>query len=99
MAVQQLREVVGVLLDVHGQHEFPSLVRGAAQRELLDRYGRLEPLSEGVETAQQRQFLKEHHCHYAQGYLLSKPVPAAEIERRFLKRADASNLVPFPKSS
>ena len=56
-------------------------------------------IAEGVETAQQRQFLKEHHCHYAQGYLLSKPVPAAEIERRFLKRADASNLVPFPKSS
>jgi DNA repair protein RecN (Recombination protein N) len=54
VAVQQLREVVGVLLDVHGQHEFQSLVRGAAQRELLDRYGRLEPLSEGVETAHGR---------------------------------------------
>jgi EAL domain-containing protein (putative c-di-GMP-specific phosphodiesterase class I) len=56
-------------------------------------------IAEGVETAQQRQFLKEQNCHYAQGYLLSKPVPAAEIERRFLARADASNLVPFPKSS
>jgi EAL domain-containing protein (putative c-di-GMP-specific phosphodiesterase class I) len=56
-------------------------------------------IAEGVETAQQRQFLKEQNCHYAQGYLLSKPVPAIEIERRFLKRADASNLVPFPKSS
>jgi len=56
-------------------------------------------IAEGVETAQQREFLKEQNCHYAQGYLLSKPVPAAEIERRFLKRADASNLVPFPKSS
>ena len=36
------------LLDVHGQHEFQSLVRGSAQRELLDRYGRLEPLADEV---------------------------------------------------
>ena len=27
--VQQLREIVGLLLDVHGQHEFQSLVRGS----------------------------------------------------------------------
>jgi len=51
VAVQQLRDVVGALLDVHGQHEFQSLVRGAAQRELLDRYGRLESLAEQVEIA------------------------------------------------
>lgn len=54
VAVQQLREVVGSLLDVHGQHEFQSLVRGAAQRELVDRYGRLDPLVEGVEAAHGR---------------------------------------------
>lgn len=50
-AIQQLREVVGGLLDVHGQHEFQSLVRGSAQRELLDRYGRLEELAEQVAGA------------------------------------------------
>jgi len=50
-AVQQLRDVVGGLLDVHGQHEFQSLVRSSAQRELLDRYGRLEPLTEQVANA------------------------------------------------
>jgi DNA repair protein RecN (Recombination protein N) len=44
-AIQQLRDVVGGLLDVHGQHEFQSLVRSGAQRELLDRYGRLDPLT------------------------------------------------------
>jgi len=51
VAVQQLREVVGALLDVHGQHEFQSLVRGASQREVLDRYGRLESLAEQVQIA------------------------------------------------
>jgi len=42
--VQQLRDIVGSLLDVHGQHEFQSLVRTATQRELLDHYGKLESL-------------------------------------------------------
>jgi DNA repair protein RecN (Recombination protein N) len=49
--VQQLREIVGSLLDVHGQHEFQSLVRAGSQRELLDQYGRLEPLAGRVEAA------------------------------------------------
>jgi DNA repair protein RecN (Recombination protein N) len=49
--VQQLREVVGRLLDVHGQHEFQSLVRPAAQRELLDHYGKLDPLAAEVARA------------------------------------------------
>jgi DNA repair protein RecN (Recombination protein N) len=39
--VQQLRDILGLLLDVHGQHEFQSLVRTASQRELLDAYGKL----------------------------------------------------------
>lgn len=42
--VQLLREAGGILIDIHGQHEFQSLTRSAAQRELLDEYGRLEPL-------------------------------------------------------
>jgi DNA repair protein RecN (Recombination protein N) len=49
--VQMLREIVGALLDIHGQHEFQSLVRPAAQRELLDAYGRLEALAGQVEAA------------------------------------------------
>jgi DNA repair protein RecN (Recombination protein N) len=42
--VQLLREAGGILIDIHGQHEFQSLMRSAAQRELLDGFGRLEPL-------------------------------------------------------
>jgi DNA repair protein RecN (Recombination protein N) len=39
--VQLLREAGSLLIDIHGQHEFQSLTRGAAQRELLDGYGSL----------------------------------------------------------
>ena len=40
----------------------------------------LEPLAEGVETDEQRQFLLEHNCRYGQGFLFSRPVPAHEIK-------------------
>ncbi len=55
--LQQLKEVSAYLLDVHGQHEFQSLVRPAAQRELLDKYGRLEARAEAVAAA---------HAHWRQ---------------------------------
>lgn len=49
--LQLLREVVGSLLDVHGQHEFQSLVQPTAQRQMLDAYGRHESLTGQVEAA------------------------------------------------
>ena len=36
----------------------------------------LEPLAEGIETEDQRQFLLAHGCEMGQGYLFSRPVPA-----------------------
>jgi DNA repair protein RecN (Recombination protein N) len=42
--LQLLREAGNILIDIHGQHEFQSLMRGSAQRELLDGYGKHESL-------------------------------------------------------
>jgi DNA repair protein RecN (Recombination protein N) len=42
VAVTLLREAGNILIDIHGQHEFQSLTRSNAQRDLLDGYGRLE---------------------------------------------------------
>ena len=44
----------------------------------------LTVVAEGVETIHQANFLREHECDQIQGYLFSKPVPAAEFEDRFL---------------
>ena len=49
--VQLLREVGSILIDIHGQHEFQSLTRAAAQRELLDAFGRLGALADQVGIA------------------------------------------------
>jgi DNA repair protein RecN (Recombination protein N) len=40
--VAVLRNVGELLFDIHGQHEFQSLMRGNSQRELLDEFGQLE---------------------------------------------------------
>jgi len=40
----------------------------------------LKVTAEGVETEEQQKFLRIAGCHHLQGYLFSKPVPAAEID-------------------
>jgi len=64
-----------------------SLIRGlphnaedaAILRAVLDicRVLRISVLAEGIERAEQRDFLREHGCDYGQGYLFSRPLPAA----------------------
>jgi DNA repair protein RecN (Recombination protein N) len=46
-----LRDVGGLIVDIHGQHEFQSLTRTSAQRELLDEFGENTELAEGVRAA------------------------------------------------
>lgn len=44
----------------------------------------LEVIAEGVENQNQVEFLADAKCHKIQGYYYSKPLPALEIEERFL---------------
>ncbi|MEI2396427.1 putative bifunctional diguanylate cyclase/phosphodiesterase [Paenibacillus phytohabitans] len=46
---------------------------------------KLKVTAEGVENKEQLQFLRQQHCHEAQGFLFSKPVKAEDFELSFLK--------------
>src|SRR5688500_3568910 len=49
--LQLLRDVGGLIVDIHGQHEFQSLTRASAQRELLDDFGKNLELADKVREA------------------------------------------------
>ncbi|HEU4520598.1 MAG TPA: EAL domain-containing protein [Thermoanaerobaculia bacterium] len=49
---------------------------------------KLKVIAEGVETIGQMSFLREHACDRLQGYLFSRPMPAANFER-FINQKDA----------
>ena len=40
---------------------------------------KLSVVAEGVETDEQRSFLQSNQCDVMQGYLVSRPLPIAEI--------------------
>jgi EAL domain-containing protein (putative c-di-GMP-specific phosphodiesterase class I) len=46
--------------------------------------------AEGVETLPQLMFLQEQECHDAQGFLLSKPLPVAELHALLCRVAEVS---------
>lgn len=57
----------------------------------------LEVVAEGVETRQTWNFLRDHGCDAAQGYHMSKPLPAEELEiwvksRKSQRPSTAANL-------
>ncbi len=41
--------------------------------------------AEGVERPGQLQWLRQRGCHEAQGFLLARPLKAADFEARFLR--------------
>lgn len=48
----------------------------------------LSVVAEGVETREQMTFLRRYHCHAMQGYLLGRPLPAAEASHYLTHRYD-----------
>jgi diguanylate cyclase len=46
----------------------------------------LAVIAEGIETTEQLQWLQQLGCEFGQGYLFSKPLPASEIERIYLRQ-------------
>ena len=70
------------ILDMTGNPDDEAIVRTIIA---LARTLRLKTTAEGVETPAQRDALQRLGCDFAQGYLIARPMPAAELEQRFLR--------------
>ncbi|HMJ78572.1 MAG TPA: EAL domain-containing protein, partial [Iamia sp.] len=64
----------------------PPIVRGLLD---LGRTLDLEIVAEGIERDVQRTWLRDQSCELGQGFLFSRPLPAAEAERLLQKRTPA----------
>lgn len=53
----------------------------------------LKVVAEGIENEQQALFLQQHSCEFGQGYLFSRPIPAAEFTRLLLREQHHGGLV------
>jgi len=63
VAVNTLRQLGSLLVDIHGQHESHSLLQPAYQLQLLDAFGNLEPVRENYLTlADQVRDLRRRHA-------------------------------------
>jgi len=62
-------------------HENTAIVRAMIQ---LSSALKLNIVAEGVETEQQKDYLKKNNCLYGQGYLWEKPLSAEQLEKLIL---------------
>ena len=53
----------------------------------------MEVVAEGIETEQEKAFLRSAGCSYGQGYLLGRPMPAEQAQKLFI--ASQENNVAF----
>ncbi len=80
--VAQLREAGEFLLDIHGQHAHQSLLRGAAQRALLDAHAGLEPLAQEVTEAFRGWRRLEQLAAEAEAQFAQREAERADLEDR-----------------
>ena len=50
----------------------------------------IKVIMEGVETQEQRDFLRDLQCDYIQGYFYSKPIPVTEYEDKYIKKVEST---------
>ena len=100
VAVQLLRQAGEHLIDIHGQHEFQSLLRPASHRELLDEYGQLETLTDQVGIAHRvwlsilnRTLQLESQAHDREGRLALLRHQVQELERLALAEGELERLL------
>jgi diguanylate cyclase (GGDEF)-like protein len=81
--------VSNIRLPLEASHNTPALIQTIVN---LARNLNLNVVAEGVETADQLEFLRRVGCNQAQGYLFSKPLPLEQLLKILGPSADPVNV-------
>jgi diguanylate cyclase (GGDEF)-like protein len=84
LPVDELKIDRSFMMHAHQRRDDETIVRSTV--ELAHSMG-LKVVAEGVETPQGWNLLRRLGCDYAQGYLVSRPMPVAEVEA-FVRKAN-----------
>lgn len=76
------------LMDVHKEQRGPQQEVMRMVFALARKLG-METVTEGVETQSDEEMVRSMGSAYGQGYYYSRPIPAEEFRRTYLKKADA----------
>ncbi len=79
VTARQLKQLAGILIDIHGQHEHQSLLQAAKQLELLDAYA-------GEEAQACKERLRESYRQYRQA---SEELAGQEVDEETRRRESA----------
>lgn len=78
MSIDTLKVDRAFVKNIPGNEDSEAIARAIIA---LGKSMRLDVVAEGVETTTQAEFLRKLGCDLLQGYLFSKPVPAADFQR------------------
>lgn len=87
-AIEKLKIDQSFVRDLHSNAEDQAIVTAIIQ---MARGLDIKTIAEGVETAEQVEFLRQRGCDEVQGYFYARPMPANDFEL-FLRRFDSGHL-------
>jgi EAL domain-containing protein (putative c-di-GMP-specific phosphodiesterase class I) len=87
LPIDELKIDRSFIMDIPGKEDSCAIV--SAIIYLARKLG-FRTVAEGIETAEQVEYLRREHCEQYQGFYFSKPVPAAEMTRMLLSKRTAA---------
>src|SRR5690554_5823423 len=97
--LSQLKELGGLLMEIHSQHQHQSLLRKETHRKLLDEFGGLQPLADSTRAAwkswnssRQRLEQRRHNADEAEARLQLLRYQVEELDRLALNEGEQEAL-------